>query len=98
MANRKHQPDDWFACNNCGAEVSARAKACPECGADDETGWRDAYDTSHSVPGVDDDFDYDEFLENEFGEKSRVKPKNMSWWVWGSAILVIIALLLLWLR
>ena len=87
--------DDWFTCPNCGTEVNMNARSCPECGADDETGWKDAYERSHSVPGVDDDFDYDEFLENEFGEKPKLKPKGMSWWVWVTAILLIIAMLLL---
>lgn len=89
--------EDWFACGNCGTEVKASARSCPECGADDETGWRDAYDRFHSVPGVDDDFDYDEFVENEFGDKPKLKPKGMKWWVWVTAMLVIVALLLLFL-
>lgn len=31
--------DDYFVCPNCGAEVSPKAKACPECGSDENTGW-----------------------------------------------------------
>ncbi len=33
-------------CANCGAAIPARARACPACGADERTGWRDtsAYD------------------------------------------------------
>ena len=27
-------------CAVCGAAVPRRAKACPECGADERTGWR----------------------------------------------------------
>jgi zinc-ribbon domain len=30
-----------FPCPNCGAEVRAGARSCPECGSDDETGWSD---------------------------------------------------------
>jgi hypothetical protein len=30
---------DYFVCPNCGAEVSLRALACPECGSDEDTGW-----------------------------------------------------------
>jgi hypothetical protein len=30
---------DYFICPNCGAEVSIKALACPECGADEDTGW-----------------------------------------------------------
>jgi hypothetical protein len=32
-------PDE---CANCGAEIPRRAKACPGCGADERTGWREA--------------------------------------------------------
>jgi len=28
-------------CANCGAALSPRAKSCPECGADERTGWRE---------------------------------------------------------
>jgi hypothetical protein len=28
-----------FDCPNCGAVVRQGAPSCPECGADDETGW-----------------------------------------------------------
>ena len=31
-------PDE---CANCGAAIPRRARACPECGADERTGWRD---------------------------------------------------------
>lgn len=29
-------------CAVCGAALPSRAKACPECGADERTGWRGA--------------------------------------------------------
>ena len=28
-------------CANCGAAIPPRAKACPACGADERTGWRE---------------------------------------------------------
>lgn len=28
-------------CANCGAAIPRAAKACPECGADERTGWRE---------------------------------------------------------
>ncbi|MGR3309662.1 MAG: zinc-ribbon domain-containing protein [Candidatus Brocadiales bacterium] len=31
--------EDYFVCPNCGAEVSLKAKACPDCGSDENTGW-----------------------------------------------------------
>ncbi len=29
-------------CANCGADIPPNARACPECGADERTGWREA--------------------------------------------------------
>jgi hypothetical protein len=31
-------PDE---CANCGATIPRNARACPECGADERTGWRE---------------------------------------------------------
>lgn len=28
-------------CANCGATIPRHARACPECGADERTGWRE---------------------------------------------------------
>ena len=67
----KNGNDDYFVCPHCGAEVSHKARACPECGADDETGWaEDADKWRADIPtgyGGDDDFDYDEYVRREFG-------------------------------
>ncbi len=30
---------DYFVCPNCGAEVPIKAKSCPDCGSDENTGW-----------------------------------------------------------
>ncbi len=40
----------FFRCPNCGAEVPINAKACPECGSDEETGWSEAAQTMHLLP------------------------------------------------
>lgn len=29
-------------CANCGSAIPPRARACPACGADERTGWREA--------------------------------------------------------
>ena len=83
-------------CPNCGAEVPRNAKACPECGSDDQTGWLE----EARVDGLDlpdGNFDYDDFVKREFG-KEGPRPRGISqfWWVIG--ILLLAAILFLWLR
>lgn len=75
-------------CPVCGAEVPSRAKACPECGADDETGWSErARSDALGIP--DDSFDYQDFVEREF--KGR-KPKRKLQPLWFAAALILILL------
>ncbi len=44
---------DYFACPNCGAEVPSKARACPECGSDENTGWSE--ETMYDDLGLSDD-------------------------------------------
>ncbi|MFC1586507.1 zinc ribbon domain-containing protein [Fibrobacterota bacterium] len=82
-------PNDYFTCPCCGAEVKEGAPACSECGADDTTGWSDKpYDMS-DLP--DEEYDYQESLEREFG--SAKKPVMPNWVAITGFILLI---LLLW--
>lgn len=75
-------PDE---CPNCGAEVPKNAKACPECGADDETGWND--DAAAQRLGIPTEgFDYEEFVNEEFGGGQR---RGLPWyWVLTGALLL----------
>jgi predicted nucleic acid-binding Zn ribbon protein len=36
--SRPLPPDE---CANCGADIPRNARACPHCGADERTGWRE---------------------------------------------------------
>ena len=38
MPSRRPPPD---SCANCGAALARDARSCPECGADERTGWRE---------------------------------------------------------
>jgi hypothetical protein len=79
-------------CPNCGAMVPPKAKACPGCGADETTGWSAAAYASHlGIP--DENFDYDDFVQEEFGSP-RPKPRGIHW-VWWLTALGLIALFLL---
>jgi len=84
-------------CPNCGAEVPAGARACPECGADEETGWSEkAQGQRLGLP--DDEFDYDEFVREEFGSKEQIRPHGISWLWWIVGIVLLLTLIALWLR
>jgi ssDNA-binding Zn-finger/Zn-ribbon topoisomerase 1 len=54
-----------FTCPNCGEEVPAGAKACPECGSDEKTGWSEktVYDGT-DIPNPD-EIDYQKVIERE---------------------------------
>ena len=83
-------------CPNCGAEVPRDAKACPECGADEQTGWSEAAKTSGlNLP--EEKFDYDDFVEREFGGKKPV-PRGIHWLWWLVALGVLAAFAAVWLR
>jgi hypothetical protein len=76
-------------CPVCGADVPQKARACPECGACEETGWSDqAYASQLGLP--DEDFDYNDFVDREFGTRKAWHPRGLSrfWWV---AALVVLA-------
>jgi uncharacterized membrane protein YvbJ len=82
-------------CPNCGAEVPPDAKACPECGSDEQTGWSEQarYD---SLDLPDEDFDYNEFVKREFGDDKRSSlPRGDHWFWWAVGILLAVALVLL---
>ena len=66
-----------FTCAHCGADVPVKARACPECGSDERTGWsQDAYvgDLPTGYDG-DPDFDYDAVLRAE-GLAGRGRPSK----------------------
>jgi hypothetical protein len=75
-------------CPVCGEDVPRDALACPECGADHNSGWREDADTYDAVDLPDEDFNYDEFVKQEFGSSRRPAIKTV-WWI--AAIILIAA-------
>ena len=80
-------------CPNCGADVKQKARACPECGACDETGWSEEAATS-GLDLPEEDFDHADFVKREFGSKGP-KPHGMSWFWWIVGLAVVAALLIM---
>jgi uncharacterized membrane protein YvbJ len=82
-------------CPNCGAEVPPGAKACPECGSDEKTGWSGkAHYDNLDLP--EENFDYEDFVKREFGGK-RMVPRGIHWFWWLVTIMVVAGLICLWL-
>ena len=82
-------------CPNCGTEVPPRAKSCPECGADEATGWNDRATEQRLGVADPEDFDAEEFQREEFGDP---KPRRLPliWLV--VAVLLLGALVIFFLR
>ncbi len=75
---------DYFDCPNCGAEVLAKAKSCPDCGSDEKTGWSE--DTMY------DGLDLPVFEESNTQTKTSVLQSKLLYYV--VAILTIVAFIL----
>ena len=71
-----------------------RSLACPECGADHNSGWREDAASYDGAGLGDDSFDYEEFVREEFGTSAKPKGISTIWWV--TAIVLILALAALW--
>jgi len=72
--------------------VPPAARACPGCGADEQTGWSEQarYD---GLDLPDDQFDYEDFVKRELGGRSPL-PRGIPWFWW--LIAAVVAGLLLW--
>jgi uncharacterized membrane protein YvbJ len=82
-------------CPVCGEDVPANALACPECGADHNSGWREDAGTYEALDLPDEDFNYDEFVREEFGNSIKPAGMKLIWWL--TAIVVIIVSVTLYL-
>jgi len=78
-------------CPNCGAEVPPKARACPECGADEETGWSERA-AAQRLGLPDDEFNYNEFVKEEFGGAKRPARPPIGWFWWVVALVLLIAI------
>lgn len=94
MAHLNSRPRTPEVCPVCGEDVPPRALACPECGADHNSGWREGALESDGLGLSEEEFDYDAFVKEEFG--GQVKPPGIHplWWV---TAIVVLAAMVLWL-
>jgi hypothetical protein len=97
-AGKRKAPIAPEVCPVCGEAVPRGARACPECGADHNSGWREDADLSGGLDLPDEDFDYNEFVREEFG--SSIKPTRIKtiWWITALIVLAAMALLFFYAR
>jgi zinc-ribbon domain len=82
-------------CPNCGEEVPPKAKACPECGSCEETGWSEAAAAS-GLDLPDEEFDYQDYVKREFDTGSP-KPRGLAWIWWVTAVGLLVLAFFGWL-
>jgi hypothetical protein len=80
-------------CPVCNEDVPAGSLACPECGADHRSGWSAEETTSGDLGLPNEDFDYNDFVKNEFNTEAKPQGLKTIWWV--TAILLLASILLM---
>lgn len=81
-------------CPHCGAPLQPGALACPECGSDEFTGWKDSGLAEHPDIAPFDAEDYAALHQKEFGGVShRSSPKAWLKPVLVGSLLLILAAL-----
>ena len=83
-------------CPNCGTEIPSEAKACLECGSCEETGWSEQAHYEDIGVDYDDSFDYESFVDEEFGDGRNRLRKSPMQWIWMIVAFILIILLLKW--
>ena len=71
------------------------ARACPECGADHNSGWREDAAANDALGASTDDFDYDAFVADEFGTGAKPAGIKSIWWI--TALILCVAFAVMWL-
>ena len=84
---------DFYICPGCGAEVKVGSRGCPRC--DDLDPWEiEENETYDGLDLPDDNFDYDEFVEKEWGKEIQVNGIKLFWWI--AAVILLIAFFFAW--
>ncbi|MCH2209998.1 MAG: zinc ribbon domain-containing protein [Fuerstiella sp.] len=89
-------PADSFNCPHCGKELPAEANRCRRCGASNECGWQESCEEFIEDGYTEDDtFDYEAFVEREFGNSDRpATEQTKNFWIQLVILAVVVSLLL----
>ena len=88
---RKSDPPDQ--CPVCGEAVHRNARACPECGADERSGWKPDALTEDGLDLPAQEFNYEDFVKEEFGGSGSRSGKNILVAVIAAIILIVFLIL-----
>src|ERR1051325_8483501 len=78
-------------CPVCGQDVPPGSVACPECGADHNSGWGEDADAYDALDLPDDEFNYEDFIRKEFAQTPKPARIKTFWWI--AAIVLMIVLI-----
>jgi hypothetical protein len=71
-------------CAQCGAAIPLRARACPECGADERTGWRET--------SIYDGLDLPEDADKSEGRSAQRAVGGLAWYWWALGVMLLFTL------
>ena len=81
---------DWYACPSCGAEVQVGSRGCSRCTKNAPKSWaEEPHLDGVSLPDDPEDFDYNEFVNREFGRSASIKPPHLAWKWWLTGIILL---------
>jgi hypothetical protein len=82
-------------CANCGAPIPRGAKACPQCGADERTGWRETDEPDYGALDLPESaFEEDDATS---ARKRNRHVNGVAWYWWAAAVAIVVLLALHWL-
>ena len=88
----RSRPRTPEVCPVCGEDLLRDALACPQCGADHNSGWREDADRYDGLDLPEHDFNNDEFIKQGFGSQAKPAGLKTIWWIVGIAVIVAFVL------
>lgn len=81
-------------CPVCDENVPRGLVSCPRCGSCAKSGWNDQVDYDGlDLPEDPSEFDYDDFVSREFGEKREKNVAGLTFWQWVGMVLVVVMII-----
>ena len=78
-------------CANCGTAIPRGAKACPECGADERTGWRETMESIYDGLDLPEEAFEDGKTKRAPSSPAR-RVNGVPWYWWLVGVLLLLSL------